>query len=107
MKSYGSTGSVGKTMKIKTIARGLSAVALAAALMAGLASGSGAERLDRPQRQHHELHGLPQLGRRYPSNLADDAGHHRDHQPRETLDRPAEGVGHAVKRLANVLDALA
>src|SRR5829696_8256573 len=53
------------------------------------------ERLDRPQRQHHELHGLSllpargadhgcgadQFGRRRSGVLGDDARHHSDHQP--------------------------
>src|SRR5262245_44268268 len=63
------------------------------------------ERLDRPQRQHHELHGLPllpavrgdddggdaELGRRYPGLVDDDPGHHPGHQPQQRLARPAEG----------------
>ena len=53
------------------------------------------ERLDRPQRQYHELHGLPlpppgrgdhdggavELGRRRPGVVDNDARHHPDHQP--------------------------
>jgi D-alanyl-D-alanine carboxypeptidase len=53
------------------------------------------EWLDRPQRQHHELHGLPllspgraghhgravELWRRRPGVVDHDAGHHPDHQP--------------------------
>jgi CubicO group peptidase (beta-lactamase class C family) len=53
------------------------------------------ERLDRPQRQYHELHGLPlpppgrgdhdggavELGRRHPGVVDNDARHHPDHQP--------------------------
>ena len=70
------------------------------------------ERLDRPQRQHLELHGLSllsavrahddggdaELGRRYPGLVADDPGHHPDHQPQQRLARPAEGVTEAVRR---------
>lgn len=60
------------------------------------------ERLDRPQRQHPELHGLSlllavrtdearsaELRRRYPGLAAVDAGHDPSHQPPEHLAWPA------------------